>query len=304
MNNVNWLIYKTGYTETFVNTDPLNVVSLGDIVRTLQFLKTSFSKNNRIIFLTGKCGKKICKALPSFPKKFRYTTRIDLKSLNKKNTNILNLERNTFSKRHFKLSDKNHFGLLWNGKSWSIKDKDQNVYSFSEWKKFTESIKVVSWNDQLRHLTGTTKLDSNPKTRNTIKKKCGLNWLVGKKWPSKQLTDVFWKKLEHEMGTNNIKSDWQRGTENISEYFAWIKSCGSIVTSDSLGMHLAEYFEIPSVALFGPTDHKLVSDYDYIKPVYPEKLDFACYPCYQVKCTKEVSCASSFRVERVIRDLL
>lgn len=304
MKNKKWLVYKTGLTETFVNSDPLYVVSLGDIVRTLLFLKTSFSGNDRIVFLTGKSGKKICKELSNFSNKFRYTTRIDLKSIKKKCTNIVNLERNNFSKHYFKLSEQNHFGILWNGKSWSFKDKDENVYSFSEWKQFTASKNITSWNDQLRYLTGTQKLETNSNIKKRIVKKYGLNWMVGKKWPSKQLPEAFWKKLETEMNTKNIQTDWQRGTENISDYFNWIKSCGAIVTSDSLGMHLAEYFEIPSVALFGPTDHGLVSDYDYVRAVYPEESVFSCYPCYQVKCLKDVSCASSFHAENVIKNLL
>ena len=39
----------------------------------------------------------------------------------------------------------------------------------------------------------------------------------------------------------------------MQEYMYWIGSCGKIVSTDSLGLHIALAMEKPLVGLFGPT---------------------------------------------------
>ena len=80
----------------------------------------------------------------------------------------------------------------------------------------------------------------------------GLNWQVGGRWPTKAWPFERWEQLAATLSAQCTVS-WQEGFDDVHEYMRWIAGCGSIVTTDSLGMHLAIAMKKPVLALFGPT---------------------------------------------------
>jgi heptosyltransferase II len=89
----------------------------------------------------------------------------------------------------------------------------------------------------------------------------GFNWKAGSKWPGKQLPQEFWESLELELG-NKFTTSWQQGFENLSEYINWIQSCETLITLDSLGLHIALSLGKNVIAIFGPTNDKNVKMYE------------------------------------------
>ena len=80
----------------------------------------------------------------------------------------------------------------------------------------------------------------------------GLNHLIGKKYPLKRWPDPNWDTLHDELGKNYTVS-WQEGENSLEQYINWINSCSTIITNDSLGLHIALALGKKVVALFGPT---------------------------------------------------
>lgn len=80
----------------------------------------------------------------------------------------------------------------------------------------------------------------------------GLNWSVGPKWPSKAWPIENWQRLFQRFA-GNYSVSWQQGFNSLDAYAGWIASCNTIVTCDTLGLHLALALKKKVVALFGPT---------------------------------------------------
>ena len=59
-----------------------------------------------------------------------------------------------------------------------------------------------------------------------------------------------------------LKVSWQQGLTSLGDYMSWISSCHLMLTCDSLGMHLSLGYDIPTIALFGPSPSREVYLYD------------------------------------------
>lgn len=78
------------------------------------------------------------------------------------------------------------------------------------------------------------------------------------------------------------------GTDNsLEEFFGIVDACDIVVTSDSLGMHVAVALAKYVVALFGSTSHQEIDLYDRGEKVIT---DFACSPCYLKTCDLSPTC--------------
>ena len=69
----------------------------------------------------------------------------------------------------------------------------------------------------------------------------------------------------------------------IDELIYYISALDMFVTGDSGPMHLAAAFEVPTVAIFGPTKHQETSQWmnDH-SAIVKKELD--CQPCMKRKC--------------------
>ncbi len=261
-------IYKNGKSETFFEEKTSQIISYGDVLRTVHFF-CKFNSFKKIFILTNKKNKFFLKHF-ELPNYIKITTRVRFKITKfKKNDIFLNLEKDIKSKEIFNIKNSNHLGFFYVNSSWVIKDYLNKIYSLQEWEEYCNKNSLITWTSKLEHIIG-KKIETNFfKNRNFIRNEIGLNWKVGKKWPAKQISKTNWESFAENL-SSLYKVSWQKGFLNISEYIHWVKGCKLIITSDSLGLHIAQYYQIPTIALFGPTSSESIRDY---KNIYIHKYD-------------------------------
>ncbi|MBF0215579.1 MAG: lipopolysaccharide heptosyltransferase II [Candidatus Omnitrophica bacterium] len=87
------------------------------------------------------------------------------------------------------------------------------------------------------------------------------------------------------------------GKTTIGQLASLIKRSSVIVTGDSAPMHMAAAFNIPFVAIFGPTDPKR-----HLPPAEHYKLihkRFPCSSCYKGKCPKDMRCMNMIKPQEI-----
>jgi len=73
------------------------------------------------------------------------------------------------------------------------------------------------------------------------------------------------------------------GKTNIKELCANIGGCSLFITNDSGPMHVAAAYQVPTVAIFGPTKHKETCQWENEKSKIV-KIDIECAPCMKREC--------------------
>jgi heptosyltransferase II len=87
------------------------------------------------------------------------------------------------------------------------------------------------------------------------------------------------------------------GRTSLGTAMALIGRCSLFVTNDSGLMHVAAALNVPTVAIFGPTDPVATGPVGlYTKIV---RHDTACAPCLRPECTENHACMLGVRVEEV-----
>jgi heptosyltransferase-2 len=125
------------------------------------------------------------------------------------------------------------------------------------------------------------------------------DWAV-KRWDAKVL--LFGSLSEREiaakvsnlMDTNPINLC---GQTTLGQAMALIKRCNLFVTNDSGLMHIAAAFNIPIVAIFGPTDHAVTSPISKNARIVRHSMD--CSPCLKEVCPLDHKCMLSIDPEEV-----
>lgn len=130
----------------------------------------------------------------------------------------------------------------------------------------------------------------------------GLNWAVGPKWPSKYWDKKNWEILYNRLSTQYTVS-WQRGFNSLSEYIYWISQCETLVTTDSLGLHLAIALKKRTFAIFGPTSAHQVHLYSRGVSMSPDIGKFPCSPCHDPVCVQQISCMEALSADQCERQL-
>jgi heptosyltransferase-2 len=142
-------------------------------------------------------------------------------------------------------------------------------------------------------------LGYRPKTRETYD--IGLNHHVGSKFPNKRWPEENWNRLA-EMLAPRYSVDWQRSMNELEGYMDWINSCLTIVTNDSLGLHIALALGKNVVALFGPTLASEVHDRPNLcKIVSPNR--HLCADCSEARCVNDPGCMAGIPVEEVLNEV-
>ena len=126
----------------------------------------------------------------------------------------------------------------------------------------------------------------------------GLNHNVGPKWPTKTWPKSSWQEL-HDRLSSDYAVSWQQSLNSVRHYMDWLGSCRLIVTSDSLGLHLALALQKKTVALFGPTPPEQVYMYGCGVKLTPV-CDRDCVPCFQPKCGFGENCMEYISVDMVV----
>ncbi|MEA1955849.1 MAG: lipopolysaccharide heptosyltransferase II [Campylobacterota bacterium] len=90
------------------------------------------------------------------------------------------------------------------------------------------------------------------------------------------------------------------GKTNIQELCANIGGCSLFITNDSGPMHVAAAYQVPTVAIFGPTKHKETSQWMNKKNTIVRH-EMECSPCMKRECPlKHHECMKSITHDEVI----
>ncbi len=87
------------------------------------------------------------------------------------------------------------------------------------------------------------------------------------------------------------------GATTIRELMAALKRCAMLLTNDTGPMHIASAFQVPVVAIFGPTDWRTTSPFGNAHAIVREPVD--CAPCLLRECPIDHRCMTRVSVEQV-----
>jgi len=87
------------------------------------------------------------------------------------------------------------------------------------------------------------------------------------------------------------------GATTIRELMATVKRCAVLVTNDTGPMHVASAFQVPVVAIFGPTDWRTTSPYGANHALVRHPVD--CAPCMLRECPIDHRCMTGVSVDQV-----
>jgi len=87
------------------------------------------------------------------------------------------------------------------------------------------------------------------------------------------------------------------GHTTLGQAMALIKRCNFFLTNDSGLMHIAAAFNIPLVAIFGPTNHVVTSPMSSNARIIRHNID--CSPCLKEVCPFDHRCMLSIEPEEV-----
>lgn len=89
------------------------------------------------------------------------------------------------------------------------------------------------------------------------------------------------------------------GTTTIRELMAAVQRCAVLITNDTGPMHIASAFQVPVVAIFGPTDWRTTSPYGSEHAVVRHPVD--CAPCMLRECPIDHRCMTGVSVDQVYK---
>ena len=87
------------------------------------------------------------------------------------------------------------------------------------------------------------------------------------------------------------------GTTTIRELMAALKRCAMLLTNDTGPMHIASAFQVPLVAIFGPTDWRTTSPFGSAHAIVRQPVD--CAPCLLRECPIDHRCMTRVTVDQV-----
>lgn len=87
------------------------------------------------------------------------------------------------------------------------------------------------------------------------------------------------------------------GATTIRELMAAVKRCATLLTNDTGPMHIASAFQVPVVAIFGPTDWRTTAPFGSAHTIVRQPVD--CAPCLLRECPIDHRCMTRVSVEQV-----
>ena len=110
------------------------------------------------------------------------------------------------------------------------------------------------------------------------------------------------KEIEDNLVARNITNYTNlAGKTNIKELCENIGGCSLFITNDSGPMHVAAAYQVPTVAIFGPTKHNETSQWMNEKSKIVRH-EMECSPCMKRECPlKHHECMTSITAEEVIK---
>lgn len=308
------LILKLGYSET-LDPEIGKIVSLGDVVRcscVLEALKEKY-KDAHITWIVSNEASPLVIGNPMIDRVMIWDEFVPFALMREQYDLVVNLEKlqgvcalvdmiNAWEKVGFRFDAQSGGYSAYAHGSRAIeyiREKADGKMQHQIWQKIIIEMLGCEWKGQEYSIGYQPK----PKERYHI----GLNYLVGSKWPTKAMSKERWEKLALLLEQQNISYSWQQGTGNLYEYMDWIAGCEILVTSDSLGLHLALAMKKKVIALFGATSDEETYFYGRGVSIKPNEKDFECMPCYKPICSNSDFCMDKINLQDVcnaIKNLL
>ncbi|MFH1583676.1 MAG: glycosyltransferase family 9 protein [Actinomycetota bacterium] len=302
---------KTGYSEVLDNGDGSQKVSFGDILRTTPLLHVY--PDAHVTWVTDEAAFPLLKGNNYIDRLLHLNFTNAMHLLDESFDTIINLEKNhDICKFSGKLKAWRRYGFRFDERTNKAEAYDRaseilTVSSDSKIKKENKkTVQELLFNMIGKEWKGEEYiLGYVPKSREVYD--IGFNTIVGKKWPTKLWPSENWDKLEEMLRTKFIVSrQEQQGSEILQDlyrYIDWINSCKSIITNDSLGLHIALVLKKKVLCLLGPTADKEIYYYNRGKSVFPNA-PFECRPCFKPECDKyQHSCMESISPEMVCNEI-
>lgn len=92
------------------------------------------------------------------------------------------------------------------------------------------------------------------------------------------------------------------GSTTVRQLMALLQRCNFLVTNDSGPMHIAAAFNVPLVAIFGPTDHTGTAPFSDRAAVVRREVE--CAPCKLRECPTDHRCMTAVSADDVIEAAL
>jgi len=106
------------------------------------------------------------------------------------------------------------------------------------------------------------------------------------------------ERLGHEIAARlTSRSLVLSGATTIRELMAAVKRCAMLLTNDTGPMHIASAFQVPVVAIFGPTDWRTTSPFGSAHAIVRQPVD--CAPCLLRECPIDHRCMTRVTVDQV-----
>lgn len=295
------LIIKPGYSETLVNEVGTST-SLGDVLRSTVILP--LYKDAHVTWLVDQKAASLLKGNPYIDRILVYDLTSVLQLQSERFDTIINLEKIAgLCALSDSISGWRRYGFRFDPEAGEAKaydgshhvmelcsSKEGKASNTRFWEEFLFEMVDAKWNGEM------PVLGYKPKSEEIFD--IGFNHNVGDKWPIKAWPKEYWDEL-HEMLEDEYVVSWQEGLGSIEEYIEWINSCRTIITNDSLGLHIAHALGKKVIALFGPTVSGEVYVENGVKLLPDPKPD--CMPCMSNICIKERSCMYDISPDRVYR---
>ena len=309
------LIIKLGYSET-LDPEIGKIVSLGDVVRCtviLESLKAKFS-DSKITWLVAPEAFPLVVDNPYIDRILVWDEFVPFALMREQFDVVVNLEKihgicalaDMIQARErvgfcFDVISGNYSAYAQSIRATKyIQDKVKGKKVHEIWQKVLVEMVGCEWNGQEYSLG----YKPQPKEIYDV----GFNCYVGSKWPTKAMAKYKWEELADRLENRGISYSWQRGMDNLYEYMDWIAGCKVLVTSDSLGVHLALAMRKRVIVLFGASSGEEIYCYGRGEMIYPsfgDKLSmYECVPCYSPVCKKGKHCMDFINLDDVVESIL
>lgn len=293
------LIIKMGYSET-LDHEISKTVSLGDVLRCTVILEPLKEKypDSHITWLISNEAVPLVSDNPRIDRLLIWDEFVPYVLMREKYDIVINLEKiNGVCALADMIDAWEKIGFRFNSQTGEFDTYMQSIIAKEYIKDKIERGERSIWSKVIIEMIGGEwkgqeySLGYKPKSKEICD--VGFNYYVGTKWPSKAMPEHRWRGLEESLKKEGISVSWQQGMNNLYEYMDWVNSCRIIITSDSLGLHLALAFRKKLIALFGSTDPKEIYFYNRGVVIIP-KTPYNCLPCYLAHCRQEKWCLDDY----------
>lgn len=285
------LIIKLGYSET-IDAEISRVSSLGDTLRTTVVLHEF--QNDHVTWLVDEKAYELIEGNPLIHRPLIYDLTSVLQLESEHFDTVINFEK---VPGICALADRirawKRYGFAFDPIKGEAVSRDGSERVFTLCKSLTEKRSHREpWQKMLIEMIGGTWsgqeyiLGYKPHTQERFD--FGLNHVVGPKWPTKAWPRAQWEAVANALESMGYSVSWQEGLANLKEYSDWINSCRVLITTDSLGFHLALALRKHTLALYGPTNSNETFMYGRGASLHAE--NFSCLPCLSNICRNDRFC--------------